>query len=82
MPRTSAKPTKEEAEPIIRHLVHVWFAEAGLTAAQREHPSFLMFKSWIDAKGYSSYLSFHSTAGAHNDAYNWFNQEMKQTWRD
>ena len=73
--------TKKETEPIIRNLCHDWFAESDLTPAQREHPSFTTFKSWLDSKGYSYLLRFRSVAGADEDAELWFDQELKQTWR-
>ena len=40
---------KGEAEKAIRALCHQW--REGLTAAERKHPSFDSFKSWLHAKG-------------------------------
>jgi len=57
---------KGEAEKAIRALCHQW--REGLTAAERKHPSFDSFKSWLHAKGYSHYLKFRSTAGPEYDA--------------
>ena len=70
---------KGEAEKAIRALCHQW--GEGLTAAERKHPTFDSFKSWLQAKGYSHYLKFRSTAGPEYDAEMWFDQEFKQTWR-
>ena len=53
----------------IRSLYDQW--SAGLTPAERKHPSFYAFKSWLEAKGYSHYLKLRSR----------FDQEFKQMWR-
>jgi hypothetical protein len=77
---------KSECEPIIRRLCHDWREEL-------DHPlpdgatlySFSDFKVWLRGKHYSSYLDFRSSggaAGADAAAEHWFNQEMKQAWRD
>lgn len=73
---------KTEAEPAIRHLVHQWARAAGIVAGSAEQPSFSDFKRWADTQGYSSYFTFRSTMGALDDAERWFDQELRQTWRN
>lgn len=70
---------KGECEKAIRGLCHEW--AANLMPQQLEHPNFSVFKTWLSANGYSHYLDFRSTAGADYDAEQWFDQELKQTWR-
>lgn len=75
--------TKKEAEPAIRHLCHEWRKERGLPLPPSDHHySFVDFQSWLDSKAYGQYLNFRSRMGAHYDAEMWFDQEMKQTWRN
>jgi hypothetical protein len=74
---------KSECEPIIRHLCHEWREELGhpLPDGMAQY-SFSDFKAWLREKHYSSYLDFRSLEGADEAAKRWFNQEMKQAWRD
>ena len=74
------KATKPECETAIRHLVHEWFD--ALPNPKPDHPSWYAFKNWLGEKHYSPYLDFRSVRGADADAELWFNQELKQTWRD
>ena len=71
---------KAECEMAIRQLVHTW---AG-TKAQPPgwHPSFGEFKDWLRAQGYGHYLEFRSVMPANDVAEQWFDQELKQTWRN
>jgi hypothetical protein len=73
---------KTEAEPIIRNLVTQWAREAGFDPASGQQPSFSAFETWLSGKGYSHYLTFRSVRGAHADAEQWFDEELRQTWRN
>lgn len=73
---------KKEAEPLIRHLVTVWAKETGFDSDTGKQPSFSAFKTWLSQKGQSGLLIFRSVAGADYDAEMWFDQELKQTWRN
>lgn len=71
---------RSECQPAIRRLVHEWAA-----AQERPtnwHPSFGAFASWLKENGYGQYLVFRSTMGASFDAEQWFDQELKQGWRN
>ncbi len=74
--------TKRESEPIVRRLVHDWARERGIDIPPTEQPSFSEFKSWLSANGHSHLLKFRSVAGPDDDAERWFDQELKQTWRN
>jgi hypothetical protein len=73
---------KTEAEPAIRSLCHEWADSVGFYPASGKQPSFADFKTWLAAKGYLHYLDFRSTMGANTDAEQWFDQELRQTWRN
>lgn len=73
---------RTEAEQAIRVLVHQWAASTGIAAGSNEQPSFLAFKRWADAQGYGGYFTFRSTMGPLEDAERWFDQELRQTWRN
>lgn len=72
--------SKVESEQAIRYLVHEW----AKTQEQPEgwHPSFGAFTRWLDEKGYGHYLKFRSRMPAREVAEQWFDQELKQTWRN
>jgi hypothetical protein len=73
---------KAEAEAAIRRLCDVWREARGLPLPDGAfHYSFLDFKAWLASKGYSHYLRFRSST-ANSDAEHWFDQEMRQTWRN
>jgi hypothetical protein len=71
-----------EAEPAIRALVHQWAATGGIDVGSSEQPSFVAFKRWADARGHGGYFAFRSVMGALDDAERWFDQELRQTWRN
>lgn len=73
---------KTEAEPAIRHLVHEWAETVGIEPGSLRQPSFSTFKSWLTEKGYSHYLRFRSVRGPDGDAEQWFDEELRQTWRN
>lgn len=74
---------KSEAEPKIRHLCDVWREARGLPLPDGAfHYSFSDFKTWLASEGYSHYLRFRSRTSAAGDAERWFDQEMRQTWRN
>lgn len=73
---------KKEAERAIRYLVTQWAGETGFDSASGEQPSFSAFTTWLSAKGYSDCLTFRSVRGPHEDAEQWFDEELHQTWRN
>jgi hypothetical protein len=73
---------RTEAEPAIRYLVHRWAKARGIEVGSREQPLFSDFKRWAEEQGYSGYFSFRSRMGAREDAELWFDQELRQTWRN
>jgi hypothetical protein len=73
---------KSEAEPMIRRLVQDWAHETGFRPESGDHPSFSTFTTWIDQKGYSLYLRFRSVRGPLEDAEQWFDEILHQTWRN
>ena len=73
---------RSEAEPAIRHLVSQWATFAGVEVGSAEPPSFSAFKRWADEQGYSGYFVFRSTMGAQEDAERWFDEELRQAWRN
>jgi hypothetical protein len=76
---------KSEAEPAIRQLCHQWREARDLPIPAGDpavHYSFSDFKTWLAEKHYSHYLDFRSVMGPEEDAERWFDQEMRQTWRN
>lgn len=74
---------KDDAEKAIRYLASQWQSARGLPLPPSDHHySFGDFTRWLGEQGYSHVLDFRSTMGAQESAETWFNQEMKQTWRD
>jgi hypothetical protein len=73
---------RADAEKAIRSLVHDWARDAGVEPGQSHMPFFSEFRRWLNERGYSGYLSFRSTMGAEDDAERWFDQELRQTWRN
>lgn len=73
---------KAESEKAIRSLCHDWYRKHRTTMLDASRPSFYDFKMWLYAEGYSYLLDFQSVAGADEDAERWFDQELKQTWRN
>ena len=73
---------RSEAEPAIRDLVRQWATATGVEIGSAEQPSFSAFKRWVGEQGHSDYFAFRSTMGALDDAERWFDQELRQTWRN
>lgn len=73
---------RAECEKAIRSLVHEWAKARGIPIPPVEQPSFSDFKSWLNQNGYSHYLNFRSVMGPEEDAERWFDQELRQTWRN
>jgi hypothetical protein len=73
---------KADAEKVIRALVTQWANETGFDYRTGDMPSFSAFKAWLRANRYDGYLNFRSTMGPDADAEYWFDQELKQTWRN
>lgn len=71
---------KSECEPAVRKLVREW----ANTQEQPPgwHPSFGEFKTWLRTQGYGHYLEFRSEMPANDVAEQWFDQELKQAWRN
>lgn len=74
--------TKPDCEKAIRYLSTEWAKTQPGRYQTDWHPSFMVFCRWLEENGYSHYLEFRSVAGAHEDAELWFDQELKQTWRN
>jgi hypothetical protein len=79
-----AKLTKPEAENAIRDFATKWFRQthSGVADPSTVMPSFADFVSWILYQGYGDCLQFRSVAGPLEDAERWFDEELKQTWRN
>jgi hypothetical protein len=73
---------KPGAEAAIRRLVQEWAKATGFDGTSGQQPSFSDFKSWLSEKHYAHYLSLQSEGGAATDAKQWFDEELKQTWRN
>lgn len=73
---------RSEAEPAVRSLVGQWARETGVQVGSAEQPSFSAFRRWAEAQGHGDYFVFRSTIGALDDAERWFDQELRQTWRN
>jgi hypothetical protein len=73
---------RTEAEPAIRQLVHQWAKAAGVDADAVGQPSFSAFRRWAEEQGYAGYFVFRSTMGAVEDTERWFDQELRQAWRN
>lgn len=71
---------KSEAEKNIRSLCHVWASER--TSEELKYPNFGNFKRWMIQKGYGECFDFRSEMGPDYAAEMWFDQEMKQSWRN
>lgn len=71
---------KPECNTAIRRLVRDW---ANTQEQPTDwHPSFGTFVSWLKENGHGHYLNFRSVMGPLYDAEQWFDQELKQTWRN
>ena len=46
------------------------------------HPSFGAFVSWLKQNGHGQCLEFRSVMGAAYDAEQWFDDALKQGWRN
>ncbi|MCP1470988.1 hypothetical protein J3E64_002685 [Sphingobium sp. OAS761] len=73
---------KADAEKAIRYLVSQWARKNGIAVGSVDMPSFYDFRSWLGREGYSHYLDFRSVMGPLEDAERWFDEELKQTWRN
>ena len=73
---------KQECEDAIRHLVSKWAQEKGYTQQPEETPSFSEFWAWMKDSGYSGYQRFRTRTDPRYDAEMWFDEEMRQTWRN
>jgi len=71
---------RPECQAAIRRLTRDW--AAGQDRPVGWNPSFVEFVDWLKETGNSQFLEFRSTMGARNDAEQWFDQELGQTWRN
>jgi hypothetical protein len=72
---------KDEAEAVIRHLCHKWAEATSFQPESGKMPSFRGFCSWLKDSGFGHYLDFRSRVDPEADAEQWFDEELKQTWR-
>ena len=72
---------KAEAERNHRVLIHEWASEVGFSPESGAQPCFLAYKDWARNKS-NELFSFRSAAGADYDVEMWFDEELKQTWRN
>lgn len=73
---------RPEAESAIRQLTHDWAAAHGMQSGSGEMPSFSAFRRWVLDRGGAAYFQFRSTLGPLEDAESWFDQELRQAWRN
>ena len=73
---------KADAEKAIRSAVTKWARKAGVKVGQPEMPIFEEFVQWMHIEGYGHYFEFRSVMGPMADAEQWFDEELKQTWRN
>jgi len=73
---------KPDAERAIRQLTHDWAAVHGIQAGSTEMPSFSAFHRWVLSRGGAAYFEFRSTRGPLEDAEDWFDEELRQAWRN
>lgn len=75
---------KAEAEKAVRSLATQWFHEVhpGVADPSTVLPSFDDFILWLRFRGYGHFLEFRSTIGLRDNAEMWFDQELRQTWRN
>ena len=73
---------KGECEAAIRRLTHDWARATRFEVSSGEMPSFSAFTDWLRAGDYGHYLEFRSARDPLDDAELWFDQELKQTWRN
>lgn len=71
---------KTDCEIAIRQLAHEWASTQERT--HDWHPSFFDFKTWLDSRGLGRYMEFRSVMGPTDDAERWFDQELRQQWRN
>jgi hypothetical protein len=73
---------RPEAERAIRQLTHDWAAAHGVQPGSAEMPSFSAFHRWVLGLGGAALFQFRSTLGPLADAESWFDQELRQAWRN
>ncbi|MGV6396986.1 hypothetical protein ACTUVN_002681 [Pseudomonas caspiana] len=71
---------KTECEPVIRSLTHQWAALQDQSPGW--HPSFGSFVRWLRENSHDHYLDFKGVMPAMDVAEQWFDEELKQTWRN
>ncbi len=73
---------KSDAEAAIRLLCHKSAAATAFQPESGEMPSFRAFCSWLKDNNYGHYLDFRSRYDKEADAEQWFDEELKQMWRN
>lgn len=71
---------KSDCELAIRQLIHDWVSSNEMSS--EKHPNFVEFKGWLRDQGYGHYLEFIGVMAASDVSEKWFEQELKQTWRN
>ena len=72
---------KQEAERLIRSVVHDWANETGFNPTSGTMPSFLSFQHWLK-QHFPSASAFRSSTSPERDVEQWFDEELKQNWRN
>lgn len=72
---------KADAESIIRSLATAWARETGFEVDSSQMPSFGEFEEYVRDKSPEA-LQFRSVMGARHDVECWFDEELKQNWRN
>jgi hypothetical protein len=72
---------KIESGKLIRSVCHDWRKERGIPMPATTIPSFSDFYSWAEAR-YPQALRFRSVGGSRDAVERWFDDELKQTWRN
>jgi hypothetical protein len=72
---------KLECEGVIRALCHDWRRERGIPMPPTTIPSFSDFYRWVEERCPQS-LQFRSVGGSRDAVERWFDDELKQNWRN
>lgn len=72
---------KQECEKAIRYLCSEWAKLRGVIIPPKEQPSFMDFFSWL-RQNHNQYLNFRSTLPVEDQVEAWFDDELKQKWRN
>ena len=73
--------SKSECEMAIRQLSHQWARDQGITPSAERLQKFYKFRLWLIDHHYGHFLKFPSPDPI-GTAELWFDEEMKQSWRN